>query len=82
MIDGSSFKGKVSKDFIVGTWWNHEIIQAKAQISGISGRIIEQTVTFLGKEKIDLYGKIYDVDHFTLKSKDMSIPKDKRLDFN
>jgi len=36
----------------------------------------------VGKEKIDLYGKIYDVDHFTLKSKDMNIPKDKRLDFN
>ena len=38
-------KAKPNKDFIVGTWWNHEIIQAKAQISGISGRIIEQTVT-------------------------------------
>ena len=45
IIDGSSYKGKADKDFIVGTWWNHEIIQAKAQISGISGRIIEQTVT-------------------------------------
>ena len=39
-------------------------------------------VTFLGKKKINLYGKIYNVDHFTLKSKDMSLPKDKRLDFN
>ena len=38
--------------------------------------------TFLGKKKINLYGKIYNVDHFTLKSKDMSLPKDKRLDFN
>ena len=51
IIDGSSYKGKADKDFIVGTWWNHEIIQAKAQISGISGRIIEQTVTLLAKKR-------------------------------
>ena len=49
IIDGSSYKGKANKEFLVGTWWNHEIIQAKAQISGISGRIIKQTVTFIGK---------------------------------
>ena len=82
IIDGSSYKGKADKDFIVGTWWNHEIVKAKAQISAISGRIIEQNVTFVGKEKIDQYGKTYEVDHFTLKSKDMSLPKDKRLNFD
>ena len=42
IIDGSSYKGKASNEFIVGTWWNHEIVKAKAQISGISGRIIDQ----------------------------------------
>ena len=57
-------------------------MQAETQISPVSGSIKEQVVTFLGKEKINLYGKIYNVDHFTLKSKDMSLPKDKRLDFN
>ena len=50
IIDGSSYKGKASKDAIVGTWWNHEIVKSKAQISAISGRIIDQTVTFIGKE--------------------------------
>ena len=45
------------------TWWNHEIVQAKAQIRH-SGRIIEQKVTFLGKEKLDLYGKL--MKHFVL----------------
>ena len=59
IIDGSSYKGKANKDFIVGTWWNHEIIKAKAQISGISGRIIEQTVTFLGKEEVKIGDKTY-----------------------
>ena len=81
-IKGSSYSGEASSDNIVGNWWNHKILQTDSQISPISGSIKEQVVTFIGKEKIDLYGKIYDADHFTLKSKDMNIPKDKRLDFN
>ena len=81
-IIGSSYNGEVSNDIIIGNWWNHKILQASSQISPISGSIKDQVVTFLGKEKIDLYGKVYDVDHFTLKSKDMSIPKDKRLNFD
>ena len=39
-------------------------------------------VTFIAKEKIELYGKTYEVDHFKLTSKDMSLPKDKRLNFD
>ena len=81
-IKGSSYKGKASSDCVIGNWWNHKILQTNKQISPVSGSIKEQVVTFLGKEKINLYGKIYNVDHFTLKSKDMSLPKDKRLDFN
>ena len=81
-IHGSSFNGEASIDSVVGNWWNHKILQSDSQISPISGSIKKQVVTFIGKKKIDLYGKIYQVDHFTLKSKDMTIPKDKRLDFN
>ena len=81
-IKGSSYNGEASIDSVIGNWWNHKILQASSQISPISGSIKDQVVTFLGKEKIDLYGKVYDVDHFTLKSKDMSIPKNKRLDFD
>ena len=81
-IRGSSYNGEALADNVIGNWWNHKILQASSQISPISGSIKDQVVTFLGKEKIDLYGKVYDVDHFTLKSKDMSIPKDKRLDFD
>ena len=81
-IKGSSYNGEASTDNVIGNWWNHKVLQASSQISPISGSIKDQVVTFLGKEKIELYGKIYDVDHFTLKSKDMSIPKDKRLDFD
>tara|TARA_A100001015_G_scaffold230720_1_gene261059 strand:- start:167 stop:850 length:684 start_codon:yes stop_codon:yes gene_type:complete len=79
IIDGSSYKGKSNKDFIVGTWWNHEIIKAKAQISGISGRIIEQTVTFLGKEDVKIGDKTYKTLHFNFKSSDETLPDSKKL---
>ena len=81
-IQGSSYSGKASIDNVVGNWWSHKILQTTTQISPISGSIKEQIVTFVGKEKLDLYGKSYDVEHFKLKSKDMSIPKDKRLNFD
>ena len=79
IIDGSSYKGKANKEFIVGTWWNHEIIQAKAQISGISGRIIDQTVTFIGKENIKIGEKTYKTLRFNFKSSDESLPDSKKL---
>ena len=59
-----------------------KFLQTNSQISPISGSIKEQVVTFIGKEKIELYGKIYEVEHFKLTSKDMTIPKDKRLNFD
>lgn len=80
IIDGSSFKGETNKETIVGTWWNHEIIKAKAQISAISGRIIEQEVRFIGKEKIVIDGKTYNTLHFNFKSSDKSLPDSKKLD--
>ena len=81
-IQGSSFNGEATINNVIGNWWNHQILQAESQISPISGSIKEQVVTFIGKEKIEQYGKVYSVDHFTLKSKDMNIPKDKRLNFD
>ena len=81
-INGSSYVGLADTKNIIGNWWNHQILQAESQISPISGSIKEQVVNFLGKEKIELYGNIIEVDHFKLTSKDMTIPKDKRLDFD
>ena len=78
-IDGSSYKGKADKEFIVGTWWNHEIVQAKAQISGISGRIIHQTVTFIGKEDVKIGDKTYKTLRFNFKSSDKTLPDSKKL---
>ena len=81
IIEGSSYKGNSSIDSVIGNWWNHKILQSERQISPISGSIKEQVVFFIGKKKINQYGKIYDVDHFKLQSKDMTLPKNKRLDF-
>jgi len=81
-IKGSSYTGKASVYNVIGNWWSHKVLQSKSQISPVSGSIKEQVVTFIGKEKIELYGKSYDVEHFKLTSKDMSIPKDKRLNFD
>ena len=79
IIDGSSYKGKADKDVIIGTWWNHEIVQKKAQISAISGRIIEQKVEFIRKEDIKIGDKIYKTLRFNFSSSDPSLSKDKKL---
>ena len=79
IIDGSSYKGSAPLDSIPGTWWNHEMVQAKKQISAISGRIIEQTVTFKGKEAIKIGGKTYNALHFNFKSSDETLPDSKKL---
>ena len=81
-IKGSSYSGDATINNIIGNWWNHKILQADSQISPISGSIKEQVVTFIGREKIQQNGKTYEVDHFKLNSKDMSLPKNKRLDFD
>ena len=79
IISGSENQITSPKEYTVGTWWNHEIVQAKAQISAISGRIIEQKVTFIGKERINLYGKTYDALRFNFSSSDESLPENKKL---
>ena len=79
IIDGSSFKGKVNKDLIIGTWWNHEIVQKKAQISAVSGRIIKQKVEFKGKEDVKIGNKVYKTLRFNFSSSDPSLSKDKKL---
>ena len=79
VIDGSSFKGKVPSEYLLGTWWNHSIVEASAQISAVSGRIIKQKVTFLGKEKIKFGEKTLNTLHFNFSSTDAKLGKDKKL---
>ncbi len=79
LIDGSSYKGDTNTDYVVGTWWNHEIVKAKAQISAISGRVIHQKVEFLGKKQIEVNGKNYETLHFKFLSSDETLPDNKKL---
>ena len=81
IIDGSSFQGEASKENIVGNWWNHRLLQTETQISPLSGSVKKQNIEFLGKEKIKLYNKEYDVEHFRLFSTEPNLPEDKKLNF-
>ena len=81
-IVGSSFSGEAPLENAIGNWWSHKILQASSQISPISGSIKEQIVTFVAKEKVIINGKEYETDHFKLTSKDMTLPDDKRLNFD
>ncbi len=81
-INGSSYSGEASVKNIIGNWWSHRILQAESQISPISGSIKDQIVTFISKENIKINGKQYETDHFKLTSKDMSLPEDKKLNFD
>lgn len=82
IIKGSSFSGEANIKNVVGNWWNHKILQAESQISPVSGSIKKQVVTFVTKEKIELYGKSYEAERFTLKSKNLDLPDDKKLNFD
>ena len=79
VIDGSSHKGKVPNDYLIGTWWNHSLVKAPAQISAVSGRIIKQKVSFIGKENIEFNGTTIQALHFNFSSTDSSLSKDKKL---
>jgi len=81
-IKGSSYSGEASLKNIIGNWWSHKILQAESQISPISGSIKEQLVTFIDKENITINGEQFETDHFKLTSKDITLPKDKRLNFD
>ena len=82
MIEGSSFNGIASAENVVGNWWNHKILQSTSQISPLSGSVKKQVVTFVKKEKINLYGKNYLTHRFKLKSENSNLPDDKKLDFD
>jgi hypothetical protein len=82
IIDGSSFKGEAEINNVIGNWWNSKILSVSSQISPLSGSVKEQNVNLLKKETIIIDGKNYDTLHFKLKSKDESLPGDKKLDFD
>ena len=82
IIKGSSYSGDAATDNIIGNWWNHKLLQAESQISPVSGSIKKQVIIFIAKEKIELYGKNFETEHFKLKSKNADVPNDKKLNFD
>ena len=80
-IDGSSFKGEANLNAVVGSWWNHEVLQTTTQISPLSGSLKDQEVFFIKKKKIVLNDKEYEVNHFKIISKDHN-SKDKNRNFD
>ena len=82
IIEGSSYKGEADIDNMIGNWWNSKILRATSQISPLSGSIKKQTVNLLKRETIVIDDKNYKTLHYKLKSKDESLPDDKKLDFD
>ena len=81
-IDGSSFKGSTDDNSIVGSWWNHEIINKETQISAVSGRILPQKVKFLGKKELILFDKKYSALKFHFLSQNNKPTNKKKINFN
>ena len=81
-IDGSSFKGETDVNNIIGSWWNHEIINKKTQISAVSGRVLPQKVKFLGKKDLILFDKKYNALKFRFLSNDDKPLNKKKINFN
>ena len=81
-VDGSSFKGQADENNIIGSWWNHEIINKETQISGVSGRILPQKVKFIGKKNILLFDKKYKALKFLFLSDDNKPLNKKKINLN
>ena len=81
LINGSSYKGKASLDNVIGNWWNYKILQTDSQISPLSGSVKKQEVKYIGDELIKILDRKINTKKFSLKSKNQTLPDDKRLDF-
>jgi len=81
IINGSSYVGEANLDNVIGNWWNSKILEAKTQISPLSGSIKKQTIKLTNKDEIEYNGKRIKLFQFKLKSTE-DLPDDKKLDFN
>ena len=81
IINGSSYVGEANLDNIIGNWWNSKILQAKTQISPLSGSIKKQTTKLTNKDEIEFKGKKIKLFQFKLKSTE-DLPDNKKLDFD
>ncbi len=81
-IEGSSYKGISDISSIIGNWWNHDILEAKSQISPLSGSIKKQIVSYIGEEIIKINKTKYITKHYKIISKNSNTPENKKLNFD
>ena len=81
IIHGSSYVGEADLDNVIGNWWNSKILDAKTQISPLSGSIKKQTTKLTNKDEIEFKGKKIKLFQFKLKSTE-DLPDNKKLDFD
>ena len=81
IINGSSYVGEANLDNVIGNWWNSKILEAKTQISPLSGSIKKQTIKLTNKGETEFNGKKIKLFQFKLKSTE-DLPDDKKLDFD
>ncbi len=81
IINGSSYVGEANLDNVIGNWWNSKILEAKTQISPLSGSIKKQTIKLTNKDETEFNGKKIKLFQFKLKSTE-DLPDDKKLDFD
>ena len=65
-IKGSSFNGIAPSNALIGSWWNHNILQSEIIISPISGSLKFQEVIFLSKEILKIDDNIYNTSLFKI----------------
>jgi len=82
IINGSSFVGMAEMENIIGNWWNHDILNAKSQISPLSGSVKRQEVKFIKNENVTINGITHELELYKLESLNKNLPKDKKLDFD
>ena len=71
-LNGSAFKGYVYKDFVISSYWNHEILKKKYQVSAITCRLIEQKVNFVAREDIVVRNKNFKATKFNINGKNLN----------
>ena len=76
-IEGSSYKGKINLDTIIGSWWNHKVLSFNQHISPISGSIKRYSINFKDKQMLSLNGNKYEASHFKIISKEEASNKEK-----
>ena len=80
-INGSSFKGDLPSNALVGNWWNHSVLQSEMIISPLSGSLKFQEIYFLSKEVLKIKNNQYNTSKFKIVMK-KNVDDKKKEEFN